>query len=261
MIGVSGSAGSHASDTTMDVLKHLEHASLPPRESLADRVAVILKKFILSESVAAGDRLPAERQMADTLNISRTVLREALNQLIGENILERPSPRVLRVADFDREALAASIAMTSDRDIQFRDLMELRYILEVGAMPLIIERIQLRQIDMIEELASKHRSEISAGRSGNGADVQFHTRLLQVVDNPIIHGVIPVIEEQIRSYLLREPSLLVPERRHTDTSARVIDEHQSIIEALRNRDTTAGLMAMTRHLEPYFTRLNLVADG
>ncbi len=245
----------------MDVLKQLEHASLPPRESLADRVALILKKFILSESVPAGDRLPPERQMADTLNISRTVLREALNQLMGEGILERPSPRILRVAGFDRDALASSIASHDDTDIRFRDLMELRYILEVGSIPIIIQQLTPPDLARIEALAAKHRHEIADGRSGNSADIEFHTRLLQVIDNPIIRGVIPVIEEQIRSYLLREPSMLVPGRSKPETLIRVIDEHQDIISALRNKDVAAGLMAMTRHLEPYFTRLNLVADG
>lgn len=239
----------------MDVLKQLEHAALPPRENLSDQVTLILKKFILGEQIMPGDRLPPERQMADTLNISRTVLREALNRLIGEHILERPSPRILQVAEFDRDALATAIEATDNGDIQFRDLMELRYILEVGAIPLIYEKATDQDIREIETLAARHRREIAEGRSGNSADITFHTRLLSVVDNTIIRGALPVIEQQIRAYLLREPSMLRLRNRHEPTAIRVVDEHQEIIDSLRQRDVTAGLAAVTRHLAPYFARL------
>lgn len=241
----------------MDVLKQLERAALPPRENLSDHVTLILKKFILGEKMMAGDRLPPERQMADTLNISRTVLRESLNRLIGERILERPSPRTLQVAAFDRAAVTTAIDALDSGDIQFRDLMELRYILEVGSIPLIYEKATSRDIAEIRELADRHRHEIDKGRSGNSADIQFHTRLLRVVDNSIIRDALPIIEEQIRSYLLREPSMLRIENRHKGTTTRVVDEHQEIIDSLCRRDVAAGLAAMTRHLAPYFARLQV----
>ncbi|HWV22924.1 MAG TPA: FCD domain-containing protein [Thermomicrobiales bacterium] len=245
----------------MDVLKQLEQVALPPRESLSDQVSLMLKRLIIGENMQPGDRLPAERQMADTLNISRTVLREALNRLIGEHILERPSPRMLQVADFDRAPLAATIDAMDTGDVQFRDLMELRYILEVGSIPLIYEKATPADIAEIEELASRHRREVAEGRSGNSADIQFHTRLLRVVDNSIVRSALPIIEQQIRAYLLREPSMLRLQNRQKQTTIRVVDEHQEIINSLRHGDVAAGLAAMTRHLAPYFARLQARANG
>ena len=241
----------------MDVLEQLGSASLSPRESLAGRVVVILKKFILTEPIVTGERLPAERQMADRLNISRTVLREALNQLIGEGILARPTPRILVVADFDRRAVAATIDSLDTGDIELRDLMQLRYILEVGSMPIICEQITIERISRLEQIALVNEQEILAGRSGNAADILFHTELLQAIDNSIVRSLLPIIEEQIRSFLLSQPESLKVNQDISTRQARVFEEHKEIIDALKTRDVQAGLSAMAKHLSPYFARLKV----
>lgn len=241
----------------MDILKQLESASISPRESLAGRVVVILKKFILTESIESGERLPAERQMADRLNISRTVLREALNQLIGEGILVRSSPRILCVSEFDRREVAASIDSLDNGDIEFHDLMQLRYILEVGSMPIICEQITSAKIARLEQLAQTYQQELAEGRSGNAADISFHTELLRAVDNSIVRGLLPVIEEQIRSFLLSEPRSLRAVHNSSGNGTRVVYEHEEILDALSKRDADAGLAAMAKHLSPYLAKLRV----
>jgi GntR family transcriptional repressor for pyruvate dehydrogenase complex len=103
------------------------------REGLTGQVVTILKRYILAERLPAGWRLPPERNLADALNVSRTVLREALSHLIGEGILDRPSPRALRVAEFDRARVANELAPIEGDDRRMRDLIELRVIIERGS--------------------------------------------------------------------------------------------------------------------------------
>ncbi len=80
--------------------------SMPPRESLAARSAAALKRYLLTEGLEPGDKLPPERRLAEALNVSRTVLREAVNQLVGEGLVKREPSRSPVVTDFDRDALA-----------------------------------------------------------------------------------------------------------------------------------------------------------
>jgi DNA-binding MurR/RpiR family transcriptional regulator len=80
--------------------------SMPPRESLAARSAAALKRYLLAEGLEPGDKLPPERRLAEALNVSRTVLREAVNQLVGEGLVRREPSRSPTVTDFDRSALA-----------------------------------------------------------------------------------------------------------------------------------------------------------
>lgn len=193
--------------------------------------------------------------MADRLNISRTVLREALNQLIGEGVLERISPRILRVADFDRATLMSSVDARDPGDIEFHHLMQLRYILEVGSIALICEQITNADISQLQALADIHRQELEAGRSGNSADINFHTCLLNVLDNSVVRKLLPIVEEQIGSFLLREPFKLNADRSAERSGERVITEHQELINALAAKDVDTALETMTRHLAPYFIHL------
>ncbi len=80
--------------------------AMPARESLSARSAVALKRYLLTEGLEAGDKLPPERRLAEALNVSRTVLREAINQMVGEGLVRREPSRSPTVTDFDRGELA-----------------------------------------------------------------------------------------------------------------------------------------------------------
>lgn len=79
------------------------------RVSLADRTAEALKWSILADELHPGDRLPSERVLAESLNVSRTVLREALRRLVGEGVLHAEAARVLRIAPLERVTLVEGL--------------------------------------------------------------------------------------------------------------------------------------------------------
>ncbi|HYH13525.1 MAG TPA: FCD domain-containing protein [Thermomicrobiales bacterium] len=235
------------------MLDRLEAFAPPSRDSLADRVVVILKRFIIVEGLETGARMPPERHLAETLNVSRTVLREALSRLIGEGVLVRSSPRVLELASFDHDALAASVSLLGDREMHFRDLMELRYILEIGALPVIITKLTDASLAQIEESLQAYEAGRRAGNAGHGLDVQFHATLLRALDNDTVNSMLPLIEEQIRDYLFFDPLQLRASR--PDPTDRVVNDHRAIVEAIRNRSPQDAVLAMERHLSPYFEAL------
>lgn len=76
------------------------------RENLSTRSATVLKRYLLTEGLEPGDKLPSERRLAEALNVSRTVLREAINQLVGEGYIHKEPSRSPTVTEFDRERLA-----------------------------------------------------------------------------------------------------------------------------------------------------------
>ncbi len=135
----------------------LETPHLPvfQRQPLSLRVTEILKRYILLEPLETGDRLPAERRLAETLSVSRTVLREALSQLIADGILVRTTPRILSIAAFDRMRAATELAPLNDYNIVDQSLIELRVIIEVGAIEVITRRADARDLAEIERWVTK----------------------------------------------------------------------------------------------------------
>jgi len=78
-----------------------------PRRTLAETCADQLRAAILEGELPAGDRLPAEQELADQLAVSRLTLRSALIRLAGEGLVEARHGSGYRVRDFRRSAGSA----------------------------------------------------------------------------------------------------------------------------------------------------------
>lgn len=222
------------------------------RQSLTGQAVTILKRYIVAERLQAGQRLPPERHLADALNVSRTVLREALSQLIGEGILYRQSPRTLCVAEFDRTRAAADLAPTEGDEGGMRDLIELRVIIEIGAIETIVERATDEHLREIEQWVVEGDRRVAAQEPLALADARFHAALLRTLGNASINAFLPVIEEHMRRNLLIDSHQLAGVG--TPDDARVASEHRQIFEAVKRRDVEAARLVMLAHLTPYLRR-------
>jgi GntR family transcriptional repressor for pyruvate dehydrogenase complex len=230
-------------------------AALPPlvrRENLSARAATILKRYILAERLEPGHRLPAERRLADWLNVSRVVLREALSQLMGEGILERPSPYTLCVAAFDRAKLAAELSGIDSQDAEAEDLIQLRIVLELGAIDAVVAGITEYHLKAIERWVIEGERKLAAGEPIYRADAGFHAALLQSLDNQVINGFLPLIEEHFRHQILLDPHQLTTVGSPGDHDD--VQQHREIYEAIRRRDPVATRHWLLFHLQPYIDR-------
>lgn len=222
----------------------------PVRVNLADRVAAILRRYVILDNLPTGTQLPPERHLADTMNVSRTVLREALSRLIGEGLLARQSPRVLVVGEFDRSAVIAGMGPIDAQEMEFHDLMELRIIIEIGSIDVIVERATEKHLGAIEKWVMEGERRMRSGEPIHLADIQFHASLLQALDNSAVDSMLPLIEEQIRSSLLYDPHQLA----EMHDVQRVMREHRQIFEAISARDAETARRIMSTHLQPYIER-------
>jgi DNA-binding FadR family transcriptional regulator len=228
------------------------HLIAPSRISLSDRVAAILRRYVLVEELTAGSRMPPERQLAGTLNISRTVLREAISRLIGEGILTRSSPRILIVAEFDRAAVSASISPIDREAAEFRDLMELRIIMEIGAIDAIVSRMTPRHLAEIERWLVEGERRLAAGEPLHSADARFHAALLRTLGNRAVDAFLPMLQDQMRTHVFFSPHQLRQPSGPEDT--RVQREHRDIYEAVRRGDAESARRVMIAHLSHYLVK-------
>ncbi len=222
------------------------------RRNLADQVALILKRHILSERLAPGDRLPSERRLADWVNVSRVVLREALHRLIGEGILYRPTPRMLAVADFDRARVAAELSILDEEATETQDLSELRVILELGSIDAIVDRMTDDRLATIERWVLEGERRLEKGEPIYPADAGFHTELLKSLGNSAINGFLHLIEENFRRDLINDRHVLSGASAANDPES--VEQHREIYEAIKRRDHAQTRYWMYQHLSPYLDR-------
>jgi DNA-binding FadR family transcriptional regulator len=232
------------------------------RERLAERVAQIIKSYVIAQRLAPGHRLASERQLANWLNVSRTVLREALENLINQGVLYRASPHALCVADFDHSVVAAELAALRNADIEARDLVELRVFVEIGAINEIVVRATEEDLNEIERWVEEGERCAEKHEPIERADARFHAALLHVIGNQVIDGFLPLIEDTIRSQMLAEPDLLASIGRVVDR--QTVEEHRMIFEAVKRRDRETARHVLTTHLARQWNRLHpglILASG
>lgn len=237
-----------------DQVGPIDFLSLPmlQRQNLSERVIQILKHFILNQELQAGDRLPPERQLAEALNVSRTVLREALSYLIGEGIVYRASPRKLHVADFDRGKVSAELAGLREEETSLQHLIELRVFVEIGALEVIVQRLTEAHLEAIEEWVIQGEEHLRTGVPLSLVDARFHAALLHATENPAIETFLPIIEETLRQSLIASPRQFSGSGGAEDF--RVVSEHRQIYEALKRGDANSARLLMLAHLSFYLHR-------
>lgn len=213
------------------------------RETLTSQATDTLRRFILSEELPAGAQLPSERELSESLSVSRNIVREALSVLVAEGLIVKQPGRGIFVTDFDRAAVAPQVAVSVDYSGRSAAaLSEARAAIELGAAGLIVGRITEAQIRRLEELNRTIEAGMRNGRGAIKEDVEFHKVLLEATQNQVLIGMIPLLIEHFRLTVLHKPSAIF------HNPERIVAEHRRIIEALRARDLKQLRYALATHL-------------
>ncbi len=131
------------------------------RSRPVDRVAEQLRDAILGGSPAPGEALPAERELAVSLGVSRLTLRAALSRLEAEGLVRARQGDGVRVLDPAQHATLDILAHTSvaTRPELFRGFLELRRALAAEVVALACERMPESALTALRALVDLQRAE------------------------------------------------------------------------------------------------------
>lgn len=204
------------------------------RVSLRDQAVEALREMVISGALPAGGRIN-EAELAEELGISRGPLREAIQRVGAEGLVELRGNRgafVREIAVDDvgliyevREALESAAAQRAARVATAAQIADL-------------ER-QVAQVDEIIQSGDAH-----SGDSNNRLlelTNDFHITILEICQNPYLARYGNDLHIQLR--VARLHSEHSPER-----AKQVLEEHRSIVAALSKRDGAAAYKAMSEHL-------------
>lgn len=200
------------------------------KSDMVDSVISEIMKKIDNYIYVSGDVI-SEVSLAEELNVSRTPVREAIFNLLGEGVLERTATKtVVKTVTID----------------DIRDTLELREAVELMAVRCIIKKGGLTDAEKAEliKINDELSESISNGNfeSNFEQDSNFHEYIVSVSGNAQLVTVCKRIS--LQSKRLRWISTLTPTR-YSDTK----DEHLVIVEALLEKDLEASQNAISKHLE------------
>ena len=206
-----------------------------PRSRPATQARELAQKIrhrIQSERLAEGSFFMTEAQLAAEYGASRTVTREAVSRLQALGILEGRKRKGLIVRCPDPLRLLQSSLpslMTSPDD--WRDLAQLRYALEVGAIELAIRSATPEQIERLDQilrqLEKAVRDDMTSARALE-MDVQFHSLILEMTGSRLIAGMQQVLVQFFQTMPRSQPT--------SGSVERICWEHRELFEAIRDRD-------------------------
>jgi DNA-binding GntR family transcriptional regulator len=196
---------------------------------LPDRIYGALKRRILTCAMLPGERI-AEKDLADSLQVSRTPLREALNRLALENLVVLMPHRGYAVAPLTVESI--------------RELSEVRRINESEAAALAARRVTDGALEGLDRAA---RTQYTVGDRATYEtylrdNSTFHLAVVRATRNTRLEGIVMAALDQLQraEYLGLDTA---------EKNARIVTgEHMAIVDALRAHDAPRARRLMREHI-------------
>lgn len=222
------------------------------RQTITAQVIDHILDSIKSGKAKPGDRLPTEKQLTETLGVSRTCVREAFKSLemlqlirvrpkVGAVVLE-PSPAAL----INAEHLSAS-AFMQHTDV----LVEFRKILELGLAALAAEKSTEEDLAAIRKALADYEHAVNTDGIAHHADVAFHRAIADATKNPLASLVLKTISDALmeRSRQMNEVPGVLEEG---------LREHRRIYLAIKEHNPEKARNAMRLHMQTVERRTRLL---
>lgn len=196
---------------------------------LRDVVFNTLRQSILTGELKPGERL-MEIHLADKLGVSRTPIREAIRKLELEGLVTMIPRRGAEVAQITEKSL--------------RDVLEVRRALDALAVELACERITPSQLEQLREACDAFERETKRGDANRvaRADVALHDIILVASGNVRLMQMVSNLSQQMYRYRLEYV-------KDGGSYERLIREHRTIYEAIRDKDPATGARTIKAHID------------
>ncbi len=216
--------------------------------SQSDVVVHGIRKMIVDGELSPGDQLPVEKDLAPSLGVSRSSLREGVRALSIMGVLETRQGAGTFVTSLDSSLLMASMGFVVDlqRDAGPENLYSVRRLLETEAAGRAATFITDAQLASATEILDGVEHMISAQTVDHEAfidsDIQFHRLISIASGNPVLAALIDSLATRTaRARLWRA---IADDKAESETLA----EHRSILRALADRSPERAKIRMASHL-------------
>lgn len=222
-------------------------AAEAPRRNVADRVAAEVLERLATGEFAPGERLPSERQLSESLGVSRVSVRAALQRLKAQGFLTAVQGGGTRVAAKDGDPDPALAELVRLERGNLVDLMELRTEMEVWAA-------RRAATNVAPETLAELRAAVDAMRAPNArtaeekasADVAFHLCVAKASGSVVYRHLLSVVRDTLAEMLKYHRAELFATPADDRT---VLAHHAAIVAAIASGDPDAAERAMRTHLD------------
>lgn len=219
------------------------------RSSLVDQVEKNLVQLLKDRKLKLGDQIPKEIELAETIGVSRTVIREALLRLRVMGLIDSKKKRGAIITSPDIFAtLSKSLNPHILDDNTLKEIFEIRLVLEIGMADLLFKRKTSEDIVNLKEIVAKEPKKTKYFIFNIEHEIAFHGKLYEITGNDTLKRfqklLIPIFGYVHESGLLKQQPTL-----------KSFVSHKQLVEILEKGTPNDFRQGMRAHLENHFRRL------
>ena len=201
---------------------------------LHEEIVTIIQKQIMNGTIIPGTKLPPEREMAETFNVNRTTLREALRKLENLELLEIRHGDGVYAKNFlesgNLDLIKAAVSMDEDNVTLF-NVLEARRFVVPGMAYLAAQRRTTADLDELEQVIF-HQDLIMLER-----DIKVHQMIARATHNMLCTIFLNFFNQLFREY----GYLYFDDERNIEYSRTF---HREIFEAISNQQAEVARRIM-----------------
>jgi GntR family transcriptional regulator, transcriptional repressor for pyruvate dehydrogenase complex len=202
-----------------------------------------IRHLIQKGKLKRGDQLPTERELSESLKVSRATVREAILSLETMNLVDRRQGNGTYVIASSEEALVQPLAASlfHEKD-DLIDIFYLRKIVEPEVAQLASENPIAEDVTELEKIIQEQEKKVTMGENPIQSDTDFHHLLARMAKNRVLERLSLALFDLLSK--TRETYLQSDERKQ-----KSLRGHYDILAAIKTGNGVAARQAMRKHLE------------
>ncbi|MEM7669226.1 MAG: FCD domain-containing protein [Pseudomonadota bacterium] len=218
-------------------------------EKISTTIVRQIEELILQGVLRPGDRLPAERDLAERMDVSRPTLREALAELETSGLIAARPGGGTFVADVLGSAFAPPlIALFASHDTALFDYIAFRRDVEGLAAAQAAERATEADLEIMRSVFKRFATSSTKRNHEEAArlDAEFHMSVVEAAHNVVMTHMMRSLYELLVEGVFYNRRVIygMPQGRET-----LLAQHQAILDAVCIRDPGAARAAVEAHLD------------
>ncbi|RYH07190.1 FadR/GntR family transcriptional regulator [Tropicimonas sp. IMCC6043] len=222
-------------------------AKLSAPQRLADAVSEAIATALFDGSIAPGDPLPSEGEIAKEFGVSKPVAREALRHLSGIGLIQTQQGKVARAKVLTGEPLDRIYGYAVRSSLtRLREANEMRRLVEAGIARLAAERRDQKGIAAMQRAVQDMHDTLGQPDKFTEADIAFHLGMAIATGNTMIRMQVEGMQS-----VQREVSELFSKRasRTLDDWRATVLRHEDLFHAIRDGDPERAGRMIVKHYE------------
>ena len=213
---------------------------------VSDRVYEQLRDMIYRGELRAGEKLMSERDMAQALSVGRPTVREAIQKLTEQGLIEsRRGVGTFVLSEETRKNNKPLLQLLNGQDFTIVDLLEVRLVLESNSAALAARRATEQDVRIIEQSLNRLLDTRYSPERDLDDELSFHMNIAYATKNIVqVHLMKSFYDVLYYGMNLAFPTLIKDEKLDELT----FDQHITIFKAIENRNPELAAETMENHI-------------